>query len=309
MLKTIFMGTPPLVMPAVRALYKNSNLSLIVTGKDKPFGRGRKDFIIPEPKQFAIENNIEYLQIDNVKDGVLLKKMESIRPDMAVVFAFGFILPENVFMLPEHGTVNIHTSLLPKYRGASPIHQALLHQDKITGVTIQKITEKLDCGDILFTKSVEILENDDYLTLEARLSALSGEALIEFLEKYQRGEIIPRSQYDEEASYCKKILKEHGEFHWSENKEEIVAKVKAYREWPVAYIKTRFGNLRVYKAGILDKPCDAAPGTVMSADKTGFCVACSNGAVCLYEIQPENKKQMDYMSFLNGHRIKSGETL
>ena len=309
MLKTVFMGTPPLVMPALHSLYKNSELSLIITGKDKPFGRGQKEFIEPEPKKFAVEKGIDFIQIDSAKDVLLLVKLKAIQPDIAIVFAFGFILPENVFNAPLKGTYNIHTSLLPKYRGASPIHQALLNHDKITGVTFQKISEKLDCGDILFAKSVEILEDDDYLTLESRLSEICGEATEEFLKEFSREKIVPQKQDETQASYCKKIIKEDGEFHWGDSKENIVAKVKAYREWPVAYVRTRKGILRIFKARMTDNSAGLQAGTVIQADKKGFCIACQNGAVFLDEMQPENKKHMDYISFLNGHRIKIGETL
>ncbi len=309
MLDTVFMGTPDFVMPALEKLYENSNLKLIVTGTDKKAGRGNKKLIKPLPKIFALEKNIDLLQIETAKDKTLLEKLEKIKPDIAIVFAFGFILPENVFSLPKHGTINIHTSLLPKYRGASPIYQAILNRDKITGVSFQKITKKLDAGNILFTKSVEILPGDDYFSLNNKLSKLSAQALEEFLNKFEKSELEAMAQDEQKATYCKKIEKHHAEFTWDTHRETIMAMIKAFSRWPVAYVQTKFGKIRIFKARDMQYQDNCEPGTIVQADKKGFCVACKNGLICIEELQPENKRRMDYLSFLNGHRLEIGEKL
>ncbi len=309
MLKTVFMGTPDFVMPALETLYENSELKLVVTGKDKKAGRGKKKLIQPEPKSFSIEKNIPYLQINSAKDENLSIELNLLKPDLIIVFAFGFILPENVFSVPGLGTINIHTSILPKYRGASPIYQALLNMDKSTGVSFQKITQKLDSGDILFTKSVEISENDDYFSLNKSLSKLSAEALKEFLVLIEKNKLALMPQDEKKATYCKKITKNDAEFAWNMDKEKIMSMIKAFAKWPVAYTITGLGKLRIYKAISRELEEKISPGTIVSADKNGFCVACNNGAICILEIQPENKRRMDYISFLNGHRLKIGEKL
>lgn len=309
MLNTVFMGTPDLVMPALETLYENSNLKLVVTGKDKRAGRGKKKIIEPAPKIFAKQKHIDFLQIDSSKDNALFDSLERIKPDMILVFAFGFILPDYIFDIPKYGTINIHTSLLPKYRGASPVYQALLNRDKKTGVSFQRITEKLDCGDILFSKAVEISPDDDYFILNNRLSETSAQALKEFLVKLEHGELSPMSQEESKATYCKKIQKHHAGFTWDMQAEDILAMVKAYSKWPVAHVKTKFGYMRVFNAYVLEPDKEFEAGVVIKADKKGFCIGCKKGSLCITELQPENKRRMDYLSFLNGHSVEIGEKL
>jgi len=308
MLKSVFMGTPPFVIPSLTSLYNHSNLSLIITGTDKHTGRGRKTIIEPEPKKFAIEHNIPLLQIERINTGDILKILKEINPDIILLVAFGFIIPEPIFNLPTYGTINIHASLLPKYRGASPIHQAILNRDKITGVTFQRINKILDSGAILYQRNIEILSDDDYLSLNEKLSKLSGEATVDFLDKLEKKLLSPIEQDEKSVSYCRKITKEESFFNWDDDKEVILSKIKAFIHWPIASVKTKFGILKVYKANAGTETTEKY-GTVVSADKNGFSVSCKNGTIFLTEIQPENSKVMDYKSFLNGHRIKKGDVL
>lgn len=309
MLKTVFMGTPPFVMPVVETLNENSDLKLIVTGLDQKAGRGNKKIIIPEPKKFGIENDIDIYQIGSINEDEFLNILKKYNVDLAIVYAFGFILPENIYDYPKCGSFNIHGSLLPKYRGASPVHQALLNQDKVTGITYQKITNKLDCGDILFSKEVEILPEDDYLSLNKKLAILAGDTIKEFLKLFDKDKLEYKTQNENKASYCKKIKKEDGEFIWNDLADNIIAKIKAFIKWPVAYVNTKIGKLRIYKADKCGNTNNEKPGTIIKADKKGLCIACKKDAICIKELQPENKRKMDYISFLNGHRLNVGEKL
>jgi methionyl-tRNA formyltransferase len=303
------MGTPSFVMPTLKTLHKKSDLSLIVTGKSKKTGRGLSKINHPEPYLFACENNIECIQIDDIKDPYLKERLDDIKPDISMVIAFGFLLPKSIYEIPTYDTINIHASLLPKYRGASPIHQSLLSRDVETGVTFQRIVEKIDRGYILFSKSVEIYDDDDYLSLSSRLSATAGDATDEFFELLDKDMIRPRPQLEAHASYCKKIKKEDAIIDWNTDAFDIVAKIKAYTAWPVAFFEGTIGTVKIYKAYASNEKSNFPPGTVAKSDKQGFAVSCKRGIVYIEELQMQNKKRTDYISFLNGHRISVGDNV
>lgn len=310
MLKTVFWGNSDFVMPSLRVLAQETRLLAIFTGQDKPFGRNLEKIKIPEPKELGLSLQIPVYQPASLKAPDVTEKIRTFAPDLMVVISYGKFIPHEIYSLPSLGTVNLHASLLPLYRGASPIQQSLLHGDSKTGITIQKINDKLDEGNLVFSKEMTIEPEDQYLSLRKKLSELSALTLKEYLDALRAGRVPEEFPQKGEASYCRKITKEQGRIAWSLlSAEEIANQWRAFFAWPGSFC---FYQGKLLKLGALRAESEhqaGIPGEVLSADRNGILIRAREGAIRVLELQPENKKMMPVQDFLNGHRIQTGDRL
>lgn len=306
--KTLFFGTPEFAIPVLEFLYQNEELIGVVTQPDKPKGRGLS--LSPSPvKVWALGRRLKVFEPQKLKDSLFLSTLKELSPDLIVVFAYGKILPKEVLDIPKEGCWNIHLSLLPKYRGASPVQWALLEGEKETGVTIMLMDEGMDTGPILLQKCLPIEEEDNAQTLLQKLSELSVSALKEALDLWKEGKLKPEPQSNEGVSYAPLIKKENGFFTFEEPAELIVRKLKAFYPWPGVFTKYKGKLLKLYSAKVLPFEGEAKPGEVLKIDKEGILVATSKGALFLKEVQLEGKKRVSAYEFALGQRLKPGDLL
>jgi methionyl-tRNA formyltransferase len=304
----VFMGTPEFAIPSLEGLYETENLLAVVSQPDKPKGRGLKS--APSPvKTWALSKNLKILEPEKIKDNEkFLKELKELNPDLIVVCAYGKILPREVLEIPEHGCWNIHASLLPKYRGASPINWAIIEGEKETGITIMLMDEGMDTGPILLQKKTFIKENETAIELAKRLSILGKTALLEALSLYKQGLLKPIPQPEEGISYAPIIKKEDGFFTFEEPAIKIERKVRGFLPWPVAYTFFKDKLLKVYSAKSIEFKEKVSPGTILKINKDGILVATSEGAILLREVQLSGKKRMSAYQFACGQRLKQGDS-
>jgi methionyl-tRNA formyltransferase len=305
--KIIFMGTPDFGAPVFLALIDKGNIVAAVTQPDKKVGR--KQEITQSPiKKIALENRIEVLQPTSIKNNAdFIQSVKSLQPDLIVVVAYGFILPKEILEIPKFGVINIHASLLPKYRGASPIQTAILNGDKEAGVTIMLIDDKMDHGPLLSQKQITITNNDNFESLHDKLAQLGADLLLEILPKYLNKEINPVPQDESKATYCQLIKKEDGKIDWSKSAEELERQVRAFNPWPGAFTFWEGKQLKVIKSEVI-KSESREVGKVFKLDE-GICVNCGKDALEIFELQLEGKKAMTAKEFLNGYPEINGSTL
>ena len=276
----------------------------VVTKPTPSKGRGMKS--IPDLVELlAKDRNLKILQFDNVNSDDAISELKSFNADIFIVVSYGQILKESVLSIPKLYSVNIHASLLPKYRGASPIQYALLNGDKETGITIIRMDETLDGGDIILQKEIKIDSNDYIENLSSKLSLLGSEAIIEFLNMQESKRIDFKKQDNNNVSYAPKIKKEDGLINWSKKSYEIVNQIRALSPWPSAY--TRFNNkiLKILQADT-SKDSSEILGEVILSDDTGIKVACSDGSIVIKKLQLEGKKALSVDQFLRGNKIEVG---
>ncbi len=299
------MGTPDFAVPSLKALKEAGyQIPLVVTQPDRPAGRGKR--LKPPPvKVAAQEMGLMVYQPEKVKENEELKRiLKEISPDLIVVAAYGKILPQWLLELPKYGVINVHASLLPKYRGASPIQAALLNGEERTGVTIMKVIPELDAGEILSQREVEIKEEDDAQSLHDKLAKLGAELLVETIPKFVKGEIEPRPQDPSKATYCPKITKEMGRIDWTKGAREIFNAVRAFTPWPGAFTYYKGKMVKLTKV----KPVQGSgkPGQVIEAGKR-LIVATGKGAIEILKIKPEGRKEIKGEEFVRGYRVKVGD--
>ena len=299
------MGTPDFAVPSLKKLVeKGYDVKLVITQPDRPAGRGKK--LTPPPvKVVAEEMGIPVYQPERVKDNEELReKLLSINPDLIVVAAYGKILPEWLLNIPKYGTVNVHASLLPKYRGASPIQWALLNGEEETGVTIMKVIPELDAGDIISQRRVKIEREDNAKTLHDKLAEVGAELLVETIPLYVSGRLKPVPQNEEEATYCPQIKKEMGEIDWTRSSREIFNQIRAFTPWPSAYTTFRGKRVKILKA----EPVEGSgkPGEVIEAGRE-LIVATGKGALRVERLRPEGRKEISGEEFVRGYRVKPGD--
>ena len=306
-MRILFMGTPEFAQVSLKALCEdNRDVVCVITQPDKPKGRGY-EMAMPEVKVYALNQNIPVYQPDTLKDNAILPILEEYRPDVIIVVAYGKILPEYVLNFPKYGCINIHGSLLPKYRGAAPIQRAVVDGEKVSGVTSMYMEKGLDTGDMLLKRELEIGEETTAGQYHDALALLGGEVLLETLDKLQNGELTPEKQDDALSTYAAQLSKAEGEINWNNTCEQIYNKVRGLNPWPKAFSfidGKRFVVDFVYKAEGSGK-C----GEVLSADENGIKVACGKGAVIIKDIKVEGKKMMNVADFLRGHKIEKGTVL
>lgn len=303
------MGTPEFAIPSLKAVSKNTDLKLIFTKEDKRNARGNKIIYSPV-KQFGLDNDIEVIQPKRMKDEEVIDKIKEVNPDLIVVVAYGKILPKEIIDIPKYGIINVHSSLLPKYRGASPIHSAILNGDKESGVSIMYIEEGLDSGDVILKETCEITEDDTLGTLHDRLKELGAIGLEKALKLIEVGEVKAEKQDDSKATFVKPITKEQVKIDWNNTKEVIFNQIRGLNPFPGAYTHNEKNeNIKIYKSEKLEKEYAGENGTVVEMTKKGPVVKVANGALRLLEIKFEGKKLQSGADVVNGRKMAVGEKL
>lgn len=300
-MKILFMGTPDFAVPCLDILVSNGfDVCGAVTQPDKPKGRGHK--LTPPPvKEYAISKNIPVYQPQTLKDGEFEKVLDELKPQLIAVVAYGKILPEYILDFPEYGCVNVHGSVLPKYRGAAPIQWAIINGDKTTGVTTQYMKMGVDTGDIIFTDETEILPDETYGELYTRLSQLGAELLLKTVNAIKDG-TAPRTEQDEsEATHAPMLTKETGHIDWTKSADEVLSLIRGTNPWPMSYAMYGDEMMKVFgvKKG---SGFDAPPGKIRIVNKK-LEISCGIDSVVVDEIQFKGGKRMTVASYLNGHDI------
>lgn len=295
----VYMGTPEFaVLPLKKIIDSRYNVIGVFTQPDKPKGRGY--VLTPPPvKECALKYNIHVYQPKSMKDGEALKILKELSPDIIIVAAYGKILPKEILELPKYGCLNIHASLLPKYRGAGPIQWCIINGEKKSGVTIMQMAEGLDTGDMLLKAETEIGENETADELHDRLSAISSEIIIDALEKLEKGLLKPEKQDDSISSYAPMLTKKLCPIDWNKSAREIHNQVRGLNSWPVAVASVNGKKVKIYSTRVSEK--NGNIGSVISINP--LTVACGIGSVEIYELQPEGKKRMKSDDFIRGYRI------
>ena len=307
----IFCGTPQFAVPTLESLIAEKHyIELVMTNPDEPSGRGYD--VKPSPvKLAALKAGLEVFQPLKLKLDSTAGFLSNFHPDFIVVVAYGHIIPKCMIDLPKHGCINLHASLLPKYRGAAPIQWAIIRGESVTGVTTMKIDEGLDTGDILLRREVPIQDEDTTETLSERLSSAGADLMVETLPKLIRAEIQPQPQNHAQATFAPSLKKEDGRIDWMLRAEEIGWRVRGLRPWPGAYTTLRFKNLHIWSAAPV--PGQAGPGLdpgTLLPDRGSLRVVCGLGTLLeVRELQLEGRKRLRARDFLNGARPSPGEKL
>lgn len=307
-MKIVFIGTPRFALPFLQALDNFHKVVGVVTQPDRPRGRGQKP--TPSPvKVEALQRGLSIVTPQKLDDEFEVWLDES-EPEVIVVAAYGRILPAWVLNYPPFGCLNVHPSLLPKYRGAAPIRRALIKGEEVTGVSIIYLLEELDAGDILAQKEVVIEDEDCYTTLEEKLSKVGARLLLEVLAKLGKRDLSPKPQNSQQATTAPKIEKEETEINWLKSSREVRNLVRAMALKPGAFTFIQGKRLKVLEANEVDLNSSAQPGEVVLAHpKKGFVVACGQGGLKLVTVKPEGGRVMKGENFLLGHAVKEGEKL
>lgn len=309
-MKIVFMGTPDFAAGALEALIgAGHEIGLVVTQPDRPKGRSKE--LIPSPvKVCAEKNDIPVFQPERVKRPDAVEELKRVGADVYVVAAFGQILPQEILDIPPLGCLNIHASLLPKYRGASPIQHAIIDGEEKTGVTIMQMDAGIDTGDMLYKKEILIEDTDDHETLHDKLTVLGGEAVVEALELLKRGKLKPEKQQEALSCYAPLIEKSMGEIDFSLDALAIDRRIRGMTPWPSAYTGYRGKQLKIWRAEPdMETVVTGRPGEILAVGRDRLTVAAGKGVLHVYELQLEGKKRMTAHDFLLGVKMQPGEIL
>ena len=301
-LRIIFSGTPSFAIPCFESLLASKHdIVAVYTQPDRPAGRGQK--LTASPVKIAAEkNNLPVQQPRTFRDAQAQETLAHFNADIMVTVAYGILLPKAVLSIPRLGCINVHASLLPRWRGAAPIQRAILAGDQKTGATIFQIEEGLDTGDMLLQSECAILPEDTSATLHDRLSVLSVDALLEALDKIAASTVKPVKQDEKRATYASKINKIDAKIDWSQSAAQIARQVRAFNPAPVAYATFDNSNVRIWEALAVDEASCHPPGTLIKAEKTGMDVATGNGVLRLLTVQFPGGRPLPCVDFLNAHR-------
>ena len=304
--KIIFMGTPQFAVPTLKALLNNNETVVaVICQPDRPQGRGRK--LTPPPvKVLAEQHNIQVLQPTKIKTAEFQQTLIDFAADLFIVTAYGRILPESILNIPPLGTINVHGSILPKYRGAAPIQRAILNGETETGVTIMQMDAGMDTGDILLPKTLPIDINDTSETLAEKMADLGGELLITALNLLREDKLPPIKQDDTKATPAPPLLKEEGEINWQNSAEEISWQIRGLDPWPKAHSQYGEKWIRLFKPQVIDDECHDQPGYLTKTSKKGLYIVTGKGHLLVSEVQLQGKKQMAVDAFLRGHQMPIG---
>lgn len=304
------MGTPDFSVGALKSLAENGyEIAGVVTQPDKPRGRGKASAMTPV-KEAALELGLTVYQPSRVREQSFMDTVRALNPDVIVVSAFGQIIPKALLELPRYGCVNIHASLLPKYRGAAPIQWAVMDGEPVSGVTIMQMDEGLDTGDMLAKTEVPLEPDETGGSLFDKLSRAGAELLIRTLPALEQGTLTPEKQpLESPTAYARMIRKEDGRIDWNLEAEAIERRIRGLNPWPSAYTELTGKILKIWRAEVLPKESGQTPGTVTEAGKGGFCVQTGKGVLRLLEVQLEGKKRMDAQAFLRGFHAAPGMKL
>ncbi len=304
-MRIVFMGTPDFASASLKKLIDEKfDVVGVFTQPDKPKGRGMELCASPV-KELALENGLPVFQPVKMRDGTALAQIKALEPDILVVVAYGRILPDDILAVPKYGAINVHGSLLPKYRGAAPIQWAVLNGDKITGVTTMYLASEMDTGDIIYTSETEIGEYETSGELFDRLKDMGAELLVKTLRDIDAG-TAPRAPQDHsKASYVTMLDKSICPIDWNKTPREVLKHIYGLRPWPVATMELEGKTVRVFAAKYTDGKTEKVPGAVVSTDKGGLEIACADGETLLItELQAPGKKRMGAEDYLRGHQIK-----
>ncbi len=303
------MGTPTFAVPILKALLEGEDKVIaVVTQPDKPAGRGKK-LSSPPVKILAREYGLPVLQPEKLKESDFLDKLQKLTPDIIVVAAYGKILPKEVLEIPLHGCINVHASLLPKFRGAAPINWAIMCGEKQTGVTIIQMDEGMDTGDILLMKAIPIKPDETAGELHDRLSRLGAKLVIKALKGLKEGKIRPKKQPREGISYAPMLRKEDGLLDFLQPADELARLIRGLDPWPSAYAYFRGKLIKFFRPKVINQKVQAVPGEIVKADKNGLLIATSKGLLLIEEVQIEGKKRIPVAEFIKGWHPTPGERL
>jgi len=306
-MKVLFMGTPEYAIASLEAVASKHEIVGILTRADKPNRRGNKIQFSPV-KDFALSHNIPVFQPENLKDEKLFSELADLHPDISVVVAYGMLIPKNLIELPQLGTINVHGSLLPQYRGAAPMQYSVLNGDKEAGVTIMYVTEALDAGDIILQKSLPIDENDTFGEVHDKLSLLGAEALSEAIDQIASGTSTRTPQDPSRVTFAPSISKEECIIDWRLPAEKVHNRIRGLS--PIPGANTRFSDgklLKIYRSEKING-YSGKPGEVVDVlKKKGVVVTCGDGAIVILSAKPEGKREMPGFEIANGHYVKVGD--
>lgn len=307
-MKILFMGTPDFAVPSlVKLIESDDDVVGVFTQSDKPKGRGYK-LQYPPIKEVAIKNHIDVFQPKSLKDDNIIDVLTKLSPDLIIVVAYGKILPKGILDFPKYGCINVHASLLPKYRGAAPIQWSVINGEKTTGVTTMYMAEGLDTGDILRKAEINISENETAGQLHDRLSELGAELLIETINDLKNNSLAPQKQDDDKSCYAPMLDQEMSIIDWGkEDSYEIHNLIRGLNPWPVAKTSLEGKKIKIYSSEISSN-YDGQPGEIINLEP--LTIACRNNtALIIHELQLEGKKRMSSRDFINGRRLKLGMIL
>lgn len=301
-LRIVFAGTPDFAARHLAALLSSQHdVIAVYTQPDRPAGRGKKLTASPV-KNIALEHDIPVYQPASLRNEEAQQELAALNADIMVVVAYGLLLPTEVLETPKLGCINVHGSILPRWRGAAPIQRAIWAGDQETGVTIMQMDEGLDTGDMLKIATLPIEASDTSATMYEKLAGLGPDALIDCLADIATGTAVPEKQNDELANYAKKLSKEEAKIDWSMDAAAIERCIRAFNPWPMSYFAVAEQNIKVWQAEVETDNQGKAPGTILAADKQGILVAAGEGALRLIELQPPGKKAMKAQDLLNSRR-------
>ncbi len=308
-MRVVFMGTPDFSVPTLEKIIEAGHEVIgVVTQPDKAKGRGKK-VLFPPVKETALAHDLPVYQPRRARDPEFIEEMKTLNPDVMVVVAFGQILPKAILDIPKYGCINVHASLLPKYRGAAPIQWAVIRGEKVSGVTTMQMDVGLDTGDMLLKKEVLLDEEETGGSLHDKLSTLGGDLLIETLEKIEAGDIHPEKQDDSQAGeYARMLDKNLGRIDFSMPAVEIERLIRGLNPWPSAFTSYNGKTMKLWKAKA-DNCGQGVPGQVIHVDKNSFTVQTGQGTLQILELQMEGKKRMDAGAFLRGCPLETGTML
>ena len=302
----IFMGTSEFALPTLKSLHQSLHSTLaVITQPDKPKGRGQKLLVSPI-KQYALDSDLPILQPKTVNDPEFIESLKQNRPDVIIVVAFGQILSEIFLKIPKQFCINLHSSLLPKYRGAAPIHRAILNGDTKSGVTTMIMDKGMDTGDILLMQETPIHQTDTAQNLHDTLSKMGGALVLETLKRLEENTLLPVQQDHNQATFAAKLKKEEGLIRWDQSATSLSNQVRGLTPWPGTYTLLKNKRLRIIKVQIGEGSPDDAPGKVARVTDVGIEVGTGQGRLIITELQLEGKKSMPTKSFLAGHKVERG---
>ena len=309
-MNVIFMGTPEFSVPVLQGLIDSEEhtVTAVVTQPDKARGRSGKLVFTPV-KEVAVNNGIAVYTPVKVKDPEFVETLRQIPCDVIVVVAFGQILSKDILDMPPYGCINVHASLLPRWRGAAPMQWAILEGDEKTGVTTMQMAEGLDTGDMLLKAETLIEADDTAETLHDRMSVMGKDLLLKTLDALGKGELTPVPQKDEESCYAKMLTKDLGKIDMNWNAKKLERYIRGLNSWPSAYTTWKGKTLKLWRAKVISGNTEEAPGTIVEVGKNSFTVQSGDGKLEILEVQLEGKKRMDAGSFLRGVSIEKGDVL
>lgn len=304
--RIVFMGTPDFAVQSLELLYKNNyDIKMVITQKDKRKGRGKKIQYTPV-KEKALDLGLEVYQPEDINSPDMINIVKGMAPDFIVVVAFGQILKKEILDVPKYKCINVHASLLPKYRGSAPINWAIINGEKETGITIMEMEKGLDTGDMISKASIPIDTEDDYISMHDKLASLGGELLISTLEDIKTGKAKVTPQDDSLSSYASMIYKNTGKIDWNTSGRDIINLIRGVVPWPGAFTSYKGETLKIYKSELTDRLNKDESGKIVKVSNEGLFINCADSTLIVKELQFPNKKRMQVKDYLKGNTIEVG---